>query len=95
MLYASKLEIDYVKDHLEEPRYTRDSGNVCPLLEDGRCGAREARMLGCRTYFCQEGWEPFGSEVYERAYAQIKSIAADLDLDWSYRPALELMRDGE
>jgi len=94
VLYASALEIDLVKEHLPRERYERDTGNRCPLLEDGRCGARDVRMLGCRTYFCQPGWEPHASELYERHYARIQAIAREHGLDWSYAPALRLMRDG-
>jgi hypothetical protein len=94
VLYASKLEVDYVKDHDPEGRRLRPSGNACPFLEGGRCGARGVRMIGCRTYFCQEGFEPFGAELYERHYARVKAIARDLGLEWRYAPALELLRDG-
>ena len=94
VLYASKLEIDLVKDHDPAARHLAPSGNRCPFLTDGRCGAREHRMLGCRTYFCQEGWEPHASELYERHYARVKAIARDLELDWTYAPALEQFRDG-
>jgi hypothetical protein len=93
-LYASKLEVDYVKDHDPDRRYTRDSGNCCPFLENGRCGARGIRMLGCRTYFCQPGWEPFGAELYERYYAAIQRIAVEHGLEWAYAPALAQFRDG-
>lgn len=93
VLFASKLEMDLVKDALPPERYRTASGNRCPLLVDGRCGARDVRMLGCRTYFCQEGWEPRGNELYERYYARIKEIARDLDLDWRYAPALGQLRE--
>src|SRR5205085_7412758 len=65
VLYATQLEVDLVKDALPG-LYARATGNRCPFLEDGRCGAREVRMLGCRTYFCQPGWEPYATELYER-----------------------------
>jgi hypothetical protein len=94
VLYASSLEIDYVKAHTDEARYRRPTGNVCPFLMDGACTAREVRMLGCRTYFCQEGWEPHGAEVYERAYARIRALARAHDLPWRYGSALEQMREG-
>jgi hypothetical protein len=94
VLYASKLEVDYVKDRLPRERWARPSGNVCPLLTDeGRCGARDVRMLGCRTYFCQDGFAPFSSELYERHYARIKAIAAEHGLEWRYAPALAQFRD--
>jgi Fe-S-cluster containining protein len=94
VLYCSKLEIDFAKDHDPEGRHRRASGNRCPFLEGGRCGAREHRMLGCRTYFCQEGFAPYAAELYERHYARVKAIARDLGLDWAYAPALEQLRDG-
>ena len=94
VLFASKLEVDYVKDHSGAERFARASGNRCPFLEDGRCGARAVRMLGCRTYYCQPGWEPVGAELYERFYARVKAIAREHGLDWRYAPALEQFRDG-
>jgi Fe-S-cluster containining protein len=94
VLFASKLEVDFVKDHAPEARWAKDVGNRCPFLEGGLCTAREIRPLGCRTYFCQEGWEPHGAELYERHYARVKEIAVAFGLEWRYAPVLAQLRDG-
>jgi len=91
VLYASKLETDCALERIR-PRTDLPPGrDVCPYLQDGLCGARSVRMLGCRTYFCQEGWEPRGAEVYEWALGQLRQICADHDLGWAYAPALRLL----
>lgn len=82
-----------VMDRVPRERWARESGNRCPLLEGGRCGAREVRMLGCRAFFCQEGWEPIGAELYERHHARVKEIAARFGLGWRYAPALAQLRE--
>jgi hypothetical protein len=92
VLFASRLEIDYVKDHVPSARYAAPTGNRCPFLEDGRCGARAVRMLGCRTYYCQAGFGPIAGELYERHYARVKAIAREHGLAWSYAPALAQLR---
>jgi hypothetical protein len=92
VLFATRLEIDYIRDHLPSERYAGETGNVCPLLTDGLCTAREERMVGCRTYFCQEGWEPFGAEVYEWALGAIQGIVRDLELEYGYAPVLPALR---
>lgn len=94
VLYASTLEVAYVKANLPREQWARETGNVCPLLTpEGRCGAREHRMLGCRTYFCQPGFAPYAAELYERYYARIKAIAREHDLEWRYAPALRQFRE--
>ncbi|GIW72208.1 MAG: hypothetical protein KatS3mg102_1750 [Planctomycetota bacterium] len=93
VLYASQLEIDYVRDHVPPARYLLPSGNACPFLHQGQCTARAVRMLGCRTYFCQQGWEALGAEIYERALGRLKALAARHGLGWRYAPALELLRE--
>jgi hypothetical protein len=94
VLFATKLEVDYVKDHTPPERWAAPTGNRCPLLEDGRCGARAVRMLGCRTYYCQEGFAPLAAELYERHYARIRAIAAEHRLEWRYAPVLAQFREG-
>ena len=72
---------------------SRDAGNVCPLLVEGLCTAREHRFLGCRTYFCQPGWDELGDAIYAAAYEAIKAIGRRLDEPWAYRPALDQLRE--
>lgn len=93
VLFASKLEIDYVKDHEPRARYAAAVGNRCPFLEEGQCGARAVRMLGCRTYYCQEGFAPIAAELYERHYARVKAIAREHGLEWRYAGALVQFRE--
>ena len=94
VLYASSVEIRYIEARIAPARYRRPSGNVCPLLVDGRCSARRERMLGCRTFFCQPGWAPLGAELYERAYRRVQAIAQHYGIAWRYAPALAQLRAG-
>ncbi len=95
VLYASKLEVDYVKDHVARERYAAPTGNVCPLLDGALCGARAVRMLGCRIYYCDPAWQAPSADLYEKHYARIKAIAVDLGLEWRYAPALVQLREPE
>ena len=58
----------------------------CPYQEGDRCGAREARPLGCRTYFCDAEAREAGEGAYAEALREIQRIAAGQE-PWWYGPA--------
>jgi hypothetical protein len=63
-----------------------DDSWCCPYQRDKRCTARGARLLGCRTYFCDAKAREVGEGVYAEALGEIQRIAAGQGA-WWYGPA--------
>jgi Fe-S-cluster containining protein len=60
---------------------------ACPFLnEEGRCGARERRGLGCRIFFCDAFGEEARCELYERCLRQIRDIEKKYGVPPMYAP---------
>ena len=68
-----------------ETAESRDSWR-CPYQREKRCTARGARLLGCRTYFCDAKAREVGEGVYAEALGDIQRIAAGQGA-WWYGPA--------
>ena len=64
---------------------SRDSWR-CPYQRESLCTARHARLLGCRTYFCDARAREAGEGVYAEALGEIQRIAAGQGA-WWYGPA--------
>ena len=60
-LYATKLEIAYFISESGLP--TGVTPSTCPWFSEGKCFAREGRVLGCRAYFCTD--TDGSSDLYE------------------------------
>ena len=92
ILYASRLEREFFA--AATPPADPDAGpeailagRRCPFQKGGRCHAREARVLGCRLYFCGNGGEGV-DELAERWHNRLKRLHDDLGAEWDYRPLL-------
>jgi len=59
----------------------------CPYQEGDLCGAREGRVLGCRTYFCDATARAMGERVYADALREIRGISETGGGRWWYGPA--------
>jgi len=84
-LFLSQFEADLLLEtapHYEQP-ITRDG---CPFQVDNLCTARNERPLGCRIYFCDEGYTETGNAITEAAIRKLKSIADEHDASWHYAP---------
>ncbi len=90
VLYASSLEIAYVREIHPEP--FEGGSCLCPFWKDGRCDERTRRPLGCRTYFCDEKYRDQLEAIYEKYYRQITEVATQYSLEWSYQPFVKVMR---
>jgi Fe-S-cluster containining protein len=74
-LWATALEADYcAEQHPEAPR--PEAPGRCAYHVGGRCTAREGRPLGCRTYFCHDGYREALETGHERFLARIREIEA-------------------
>jgi len=58
----------------------------CPYQREDLCTARSARLLGCRTYFCDAEARAAGEQIYADALREIQRIAAGQGA-WWYGPA--------
>lgn len=100
VLFASALELAYlVAEAGRSPAAARVAGGApeaawrCPYQEKDPCTARSARLLGCRTYFCDAPAQARGEEVYREAHERIRQVsdrpsaAAGASGRWWYGPA--------
>ena len=94
-LLASTAEVGYLWAWLrEQPSKLKKvaagkiewSHKVCPFLEDGSCGVREARALGCRVFFCQaKGLDKERmEEMYEAFHKRIIELHKRRDVGYHY-----------
>jgi Fe-S-cluster containining protein len=90
VLYASSLEVDYLLRGAGSPKRPIKK-EVCPYLVDNLCTAREHRTLGCRLFFCQEGWQTTSQDIYETYYRRIKELAIKYQLEWYYAPMVSAL----
>ena len=91
-LYASSLEIAYVREKHAEPFA---AGSVlCPFWKEGLCVERERRPLACRTYFCDPAYRVATEALYERFHGRIREIADRYGIDYRYEPFVAALRTG-
>ncbi|MGH7149455.1 MAG: hypothetical protein ACREIU_02090 [Planctomycetota bacterium] len=91
-LFATDLEVDYAAS-LHPVAPPPEAPGRCPYHRGGLCLAREGRPLGCRVYFCDPGYAKEMPEVHERAYAEIRAIAAAAGYEHRYRRFPEALAD--
>ena len=82
-LWTTQVELDYLIGREGLPAGS-PSGGACPYLKDGLCGVRDHRMLGCRIYFCDSGYESAMGPLYEKYHARIKDLHRRRGLPYEY-----------
>jgi hypothetical protein len=86
-LFLSAVEFAVLLADAPAPSRPLDHGASCPWQDfAGRCTAREARPLGCRIYYCDEGYQEQAAVLSERYIAQLKRLTDSHELPWSYAP---------
>ncbi|WP_201750189.1 hypothetical protein [Tautonia marina] len=84
-LYVSEVEATVLLADAPPPSRPLDDGATCPWQDEhGRCGAREARPLGCRVYFCDPNYDGHAELLTERFLARIRLLVETLGLPWNY-----------
>ncbi|MFV1958099.1 MAG: YkgJ family cysteine cluster protein [Planctomycetota bacterium] len=73
-LYATTLEMEHFHRHGPRERPNANPRHCPAWGEDRLCRAREARMLGCRIYFCGPYPVAPPDDLYERCHARIRAI---------------------
>ncbi|MGQ3685889.1 MAG: YkgJ family cysteine cluster protein [Candidatus Loosdrechtia sp.] len=87
ILYASNIEVAYIKQHKKIPDFTI-SDNICPFLKNNQCSIREYRTLGCRVFYCNHSYKEITSEIYEKYYRMIRELSMKYSVQWEYQPFL-------
>lgn len=88
-LYVTDLETRYALEQRAragEPDHSAEGEGLCPYWQGGRCLAREARPLGCRTYFCDPSWRERGESIHERYHEQLQEICREEGIPYQYSP---------
>jgi hypothetical protein len=89
VLFATALEMAYLVGEASLKASSEgDAAWACPYqYQDGTfCTARQGRLLGCRTYFCDSQARTAGEAAYAGVLGRIREVAAGGGLDW-YGPA--------
>ena len=86
VLYLSRLEALYLFRR-GAPR-TGDT-RVCPFLNEGGCGARSRRALGCRTFFCDRRDRDSFQSLYETYHREMRALSERFGIEWRYAPLAE------
>ena len=81
-LYSTALEADYAADRAPDAQSPAQDGR-CPYHVEGKCTARSARALGCRTYFCDKNTESVMAEAHEHFLGRLRGI----ERETGYPPA--------
>ncbi len=93
-LYTSSLEVNYLLSKAEPPN-SPITEETCPYLLNNLCAARGYRLLGCRMFYCNKGWQETSQDLYEKYYRRIKELAIKYNLEWRYAPMHQLLAAGE
>ena len=94
-LLASTAEVGYLLAWLrKQPSMLKKSltkraphsHKLCPFLENDSCALREARVLGCRVFFCQaEGPKKQQmADIYETYHKRIQDLHEQRGLSYNY-----------
>ncbi|MEW4566325.1 hypothetical protein AB1L88_00515 [Tautonia sp. JC769] len=84
-LFVSEAEAAVLISDAPPPARPLDAGETCPWQDGhGRCGARAARPLGCRVYFCDPKFDGQAGPLTERYLARIRRLVDGLGLPWNY-----------
>ena len=86
VLYLSNLEAMYLC-RMGVPAGT--PAGACPFQDGPRCTAHPRRALGCRTFSCDKRHRDALQALYEACHREIKRLAEEAGVPWSYAPLAE------
>jgi uncharacterized protein len=88
-LMVSTLEAERFFRLSKPPRRNQDPA-LCPAWGTDRlCHSREARFLGCRTFYCGSRLHGDPDVIYERYHRRVKEIHERHGIPWRYADVLE------
>lgn len=87
VLFASALEVEFLARRAKPVKLRKR--NVCPYLQGQKCTVRDARPLGCRTFFCKDLDAQRLHAVYEDGLCRLAALSRRLGFEWSYGPMVD------
>ncbi|MEM7518063.1 MAG: YkgJ family cysteine cluster protein [Planctomycetota bacterium] len=90
-LFATGLEADYAAERLPDAPPPEAPGRY-PYHVAGKCTARDARPLGCRTYFCDVRTTSVMEEAHEHFLRRLRTIERETGYPASYARFPELLK---
>jgi Fe-S-cluster containining protein len=82
---TTSIEAAVLLKHAPAYEKPTDSG-FCPFQKENLCTAREPRPLGCRIYFCDQGYQGKMLELSEKFTRKLKDLADEKQIPWHYAP---------
>ncbi|MCG3177880.1 MAG: hypothetical protein BIFFINMI_00202 [Phycisphaerae bacterium] len=58
--------------------------DACPLQSGGLCTVHAIRPLGCRIFYCQQGWDRCSRPLYERLQGRLQDACRTCSLPYAY-----------
>ena len=93
ILFASIPEVEYIVASVVIPENDLVPGQ-CPFHDGKTCSIHKSRTLGCRVFYCNQGYKKdYAPDIYEKYYRKIKDLAFRYEIDWEYKPFLESISD--
>lgn len=87
VLYASRIEINYILENINTPLPKFQDNKTCPFMIDRHCTVREFRTLGCRVFFCDTEYKKdLTQDIYNKYYRKIQELSIKHNLNWEYKP---------
>lgn len=101
-LFVTALETAWFVNHLEPveappathlPIVTTPTANerTCPWLHGRLCGARAARPLGCRTFYCDPRAAAWSEPLHERLHSRIRDLHDRFGIAYRYGEWLRML----
>jgi hypothetical protein len=99
VLFGAKIELDVLVDWIRRD-LSLDASTVadrlargqCPAWQRGLCGARPARLLGCRLYYCDGAAAARAAPLARACRRRLTELSAHHGVPWWYGPALAYMK---
>ena len=93
VLYLTFLEAAMMLASGRDIKPSPESPDACPCLDGGRCGIRERRALGCRTFFCDRLFEEQRCLIHEKFLREIRAVEAKFQVPRFYLPLAAALRE--
>src|SRR5216117_3702769 len=73
-LFLSNLEADVLLQDAPPYDPSAVTADFCPFQKGNLCTAREPRPLGCRVYYCDQGYQETGNALSEKYLRRLKQL---------------------
>lgn len=83
-LYVTPAELAFFLGTVEATKAVADEADACPYQMNGLCGARAARPMACRIFFCESAGQGWQEDLTESALAELRRLHARFGLPYVY-----------